>query len=355
MSRKNKVDKFNYHNEEVDWSLYTNGFVGGNKLVRNPSVKTKGKDKVYCHEDYAQELYDLYTGEKSLDNISAKDQISGNSYSIKEVNVVSNHEILIEADNGMSAVIDLNKEHRFLHNIGYDNVKQFVDSISHSEDIKQQFLDLNMKAVAVDKKRVSLWEGMKKGMEKEMYDDLMSDGGPRWAYDAKVISTVSNGGFNVEINGLPCFLPGSLAAAGPVQDFDSLIGTTIRVCAVNYSPQARSFVVSHKKYLEMVMPGRVRNELFVGQSVHVKVTGSSKNGVFCAIRDEHGDYSFQSLMHRTTMSPDFESMLDCGDFKIGDEFNAYIHKINWIDDKQYRIVVGDQAVPIEKESDEDED
>ena len=148
---------------------------------------------------------------------------------------------------------------------------------------------------------------------------------------------------------------GSLAASGPITDFDALVGKTVKVCVVNFSKQTNNFVVSHKKYLEITLPSRVENELTPGLRVNVRVTGQSKNGLFCAIRDAHGDYPFASLMHRSTMSPDMESSFDKGEYIVGDIFMAYVHRIDWTEDGKYRIVIGDQMpkiVKTEKETEE---
>ena len=113
-------------------------------------------------------------------------------------------------------------------------------------------------------------------------------------------------------------------------------------------------MVSHKKYLELTLPARVANELEPGMRVNVKVTGRSKNGLFCAIRDVHGEYPFSSLMHRSTMSPIIESSFDRGEFMNGDVFMAYIHRIEWSDDNKYRIVIGDQKPDLSDEIKENE-
>ena len=58
-------------------------------------------------------------------------------------------------------------------------------------------------------------------------------------------------------------------------------------------------------------------------------------------------------MHRSTMSADMESSFDRKEFVNGDQFVAYIHRVDWSDDGKYRIVIGDQ-VPRLKDSDEKE-
>ena len=66
-------------NDNFDWSLYENGYTGGNSLVVNKSVKVKSpNDKVYCHEPYAQALYDMYeTYADGSNKYNPKDSLKG--------------------------------------------------------------------------------------------------------------------------------------------------------------------------------------------------------------------------------------------------------------------------------------
>lgn len=333
-----------------DWSLYENGSNGKN-LVPNRKVKTENGDIVYSHDPYAQELYDRMNAHFSGQVYTPKDQIKGSIYNVKSITQVSDHEVILDTFGGMSAVVDMNKERQFIDSIGCGNVDNFMLALKDPES-KEIILQHARTAKVVDN-RVSIWGGVISNIKADFMEQVNS-GKPRYGYTATVLS-VNNGGYTVDINGVKCFLPGSLAASGPITDFESLVGTTVNVCVVNYSKQTNNFVVSHKKYLELTLPSRVENELAPGLRVNVRVTGRSKNGLFCAIRDAHGEYPFASLMHRSTMSPDMESSFDRGEYIVGDIFMAYIHRIDWTDDGKYRIVIGDQMpkiVSTENESEE---
>ena len=333
-----------------DWSLYENGYNGKN-LIPNRNVKPKHDDVVYCHESYTQELYNMMEAHFNGQVYTPKDQITGSIYNVKSITQVSDHEVILDTFGGMSAVVDMNKEHHFIDSIGCSDVKHFMSALKDPES-KKIILQCARTAQVVEN-RVSIWEGVRANIEHDFMEQL-KDGAVKYGYAAHILS-VNNGGYTVDINGVKCFLPGSLAASGPITDFESLVGKTVNVCVVNFSKQTSNFVVSHKKYLELTLPSRVENELVPGLRVNVRVTGQSKNGLFCAIRDAHGDYPFASLMHRSTMSPDMESSFDRGEFIVGDMFMAYVHRIDWTDDGKYRIVIGDQMpknIPSEKESDE---
>lgn len=325
-------------NPDFDWSIYEGGYNGSN-LVPNRNVKTKRGEVVYCHESYAQDVYDKMEAYLNGKYYEPKDQINGSLHNIKSISPVSDHEVRIDTFSGMSAVVDMNKEHQFINALGCENVQHFMGALRNPES-KETILQYAKTAKVVDK-RVSIWEGIRANIEIEFMEQLKHES-PSYGYLAKILS-VNNGGYTVDVNGIKCFLPGSLADSGPITDFESLIGKTVNVCIVNYSKQTNNFVVSHKKYLELTLPSRVKNELIPGMKINVRVTGQSKNGLFCAIRDNNGNYPFASLMHRSTMSPDMESSFDKGEFITGDIFIAYVHRIDWTDDGKYRIVIGDQA------------
>lgn len=334
-------------NSAFDWESYESGFNGFN-LVKNESIKTRKGDKVFCHEPYAEELYRKMYGEK-IQNITPKDEISGALYHVVDISQVSDHEIMLDTDGGMSAVVDMNKENEFVKSIGCENIDHFMMALKNPEN-KELILQF-AKTAKMSQNRVSIMDGVRANVESEFMNQLKGSS-PMYGYSAYV-TEVNNGGLTVIVNGLKCFLPGSLASSGPVDDFESLIGKTINVCVVNYSKQTGNFVVSHKKYLELTLPSRVKNEIYPGLKISVKVTGQSKNGLFCAIKDNNGDFPFASLMHRSTMSSEMESSFDMHEFVNGDEFYAYVHRVDWLDDGKFRIVIGDKMPELENKEKEE--
>lgn len=329
-------------NNDFDWSLYENGYVGGAHLIPNPKVKTRHGDVCFCHEPYAQELYDRMDAYFHGTTFTPKDSHDGATYSIDGIKGVSDHEVIIDSNNGMSCVVDLNKEAMFLKSLGMTTPAEFIDAITNHPEFKAELLKSDLYTKVVDKNRVSIWEGYRAKIESGFFEELRRKDGPKWAYNAKILSS-NNGGYTVDIMGVECFLPNSLASSGPIADYEALVGKNVMVCIVNYSQMTQNFVVSHKKYLEITLPARIAEELHVGKMVSVKVTGASRNGLFCAINSKDGDYVFASLMHRSTMSPDFEKSFDQHQFIVGDQFMAYIHNLNWVNEKECRIVIGDKA------------
>lgn len=353
--RKVKAEKVLYQSDNnFDWSLYDSGYVGGGSLRVNKSVKTHGKDKVFCHEHYAQELYDMYENWFNGRSLAPKDSLKGTVYSLTDVRPVSDHEVSVDTGVGMSTIIDLNKEKEYLTTIGCSSPKTFIRALNTVEGFKESVINNGLAGKVVNNGRVSLWEGHLSKIESEFMQQIKHPETITCAYNAK-IESVNGGGFLVNILGVKCFLPGSLAAAGILTDFEAMVGKTIPVIVVNYIDKTDCFVVSYKKYLDMILPKKIETELEIGQEISVKVTGASKNGLFCLFKDQNGEWIFSGLAHRSVMSPEFEKRFDDREFRTGDEMHMYIANILEKDGK-YRIVLTDSpskiAVTTETETDE---
>ena len=326
--------------DNFDWSLYDNGYKGGNSLVVNKTVKVNNsKDKVYCHEPYAQDLYNMIEAH-SNGAYAPKDSLKGTVYSITDVRAISDHEISVDTMNGMSAVIDLNKEKQYLDTLNCKSVDLFVAAVKTRPDFKKSLIESKLNAKVMDNGRVSLWDGHLAKIEEDFVSQIKN---PTSAYYATV-QEINGGGYIVDIQGVKCFLPGSLAAAGILTDFEALLGKTIPVMIVNYIP-ASGFVVSYKKYLEIILPSKIMQELSVGQEVACKVTGSTKNGVFVQFKDNAGEWIYSGLIHRSVMSKDFEERFDHHEFRINDEMHAFISDILENNGK-YRIVLSDSLQKV---------
>lgn len=332
---------------DFDWSLYDNGF-NGVSLTINKNVRClSSKEHVYSHEPYAQDLYQMYM-KKNPGTIQQKDIIIGAMYTVNDMVPVSNHEIRVSMENGVSDIIDLIKESAFIHNyVGCPNIAYFME---HFDSYKDSLLkNGGLKVKVVESGRLSIGDGLRTRIEQEFAKEIR-DNECKYAYNA-VIKEINNGGYIVDVMGLKCFLPGSLAAAGIITDFEALMGKTIPVMPINYMPNS-GFVVSYKKYLNAIMPSKIEDELSVGQRVSVKVTGTSRNGIFVTFRDKNGEYVFNGLVHRSVMSYDFENEFNKHSFNINDEFWAYINAINEVEGGGYRIVLSDQVNAPKKEVEE---
>lgn len=329
----------NPENDTFDWSLYENGYNGKN-LVKNTKLSVESNDKivVYCHERYAEELLGKYLGVESQVPMP-KDMIQGNIMKVTNIKPLSKTTIMVDTTGGGSFVIDLNKEKELLKIFDIDSSETFTDMLRANEKCIEQVIDTNPYVKVLDN-RVSLWAGHLDEMAAQLEEQLRAKV-PNTYFNA-VIEETNNGGYIVNIGGLKCFMPGSMAAAGIITDFQALLGKTLRVMVVNYIPD-KGYVVSYKKYLSTIMPKLVMEQLEVNMRVSAKVTGLSKNGIFVQFNDKDGEPTFSGLIYRDDMSPSMEEMFDEGVYMIGDVLYAFIHSIN-IEDGKVRIVLGDTTL-----------
>lgn len=318
-----------------DWSSFEAGY--------NKRIKTEPGVKILSHAAYAEDEYNLIMG-RPLDK--SKD-ISKNPaiYSITDLVPLSDHEVLATINHGASdIVIDLNKETKYLNlftdNEGNAMTPEIFLQYIKIDAYKQNFLNNQMSVQIVQENKstkASIWNGHTQSLMEEMYDQIKN---PSKAYTARVVGNNAGGYFVEVMDTVKAFMPGSMAAMNRLFDFDSLLGKTLYVMVESYN-QKYGFVVSHKKYLNAILPQKIqelkadwekdKNKLYTGI-----VTGTTKYGVFIEINS-----LFTGMLHKTLISDDLKLRWKTGEIENGEEVNIYIHNI---EDK--RIILSD--VPAEQ-------
>jgi len=329
-----------------DWSLYEDGYNGKNLTV-NKSVDTHGLNiKVYCHEHYAQEVLEKYV--PALKNeIGAKDLVPGSVLSIIDVAPTrSTTSFMALTAGGGSVEIDMNKEREYLKLIFTQNVSpaDFVDALKNSPDWKSSFLS-SKPTVKIDKQgRPSLLGGKVEESKKELMEQLKN---PTGYYEA-LVQGMNRGGYIVDIMGAKCFLPSSMASAGPITDPESLIGKRIPVMVINYVA-SQGFVVSYKKYLANVLPQKAKDELEVNKYINCTVTAVTKRaGAYVSFNDNEGNPIYSGMLITDECCDFLESQLESRSLVKGDKVFAYIHKITIEDDGTVKVILGDTKTTDEK-------
>lgn len=172
---------------------------------------------------------------------------------------------LAETPFGQGVVIDIKKEEKGFRKLGYPYFEPEVG----------QVLDVVITKDAAGNFNGSLSAGYEKALRRELHNAIKNED---CAYNVKVTS-VCNGGFMVDLSGIQCFLPGSLAAANRIMNFAEYVGKDITVMVEIYDQKRDIFVVSFKKYLKKIIDDKVKNLSFVEKYEGI-VTGSSGTGVF---------------------------------------------------------------------------
>lgn len=325
---------------EFNWGLYENNFRGGNRLALNPKIKvTERKTRVYSHETYAQELFDLYS-EKSSKSVR-KDLQKGDCVTVVEIPYIDKDVMTIELLGGLTVDIDLNREKRFIQIYGYSTTSEFAQVLSDPE-IREKFVSSGFYAYVIESTpslKISLWQGHIKKTKDEFMEQISS---PSKAYTAKVLNA-NRGGYFVEVSGVEAFMPGSLAAANKILDFQTLVGKEVIVMVEDFLKEMNSFIVSHKKYIEHVLPKKI-DELELDRTYTGYVTGTSKYGVFVEFDD-----IFTGLLHVSKMKDNTLELFKNRSFKPGDELNFYIGEVT----KENRIILTEESPEEKKKKLED--
>lgn len=287
-----------------------------NNFTVNEKFKKTGKTKVYCHESYATELYNLIMSDV-LGLESSKDLKSGESYRcvISEINPFH---AIAQTDSGQTLFIDLKKENKDAERLGLQEMINFNVGTEINTVVRQ----------ISGTYYGSVVESYIQNLKAEFFDQIKKQ---TMAYSARVES-INKGGYIVDVNGIKCFLPGSLAAANKITNFDAYIGKEFHVMIDGYVAAKDIFVVSYKKYLEKIMDYKIQ-ELDLTKKYKGYVTGTSAFGVFVEWEE-----IFTGLIHKT----EFENQVIEG-FNAGDEIEFYIKEIK--DDNRVTLTFGE---PLEK-------
>lgn len=267
------------------------------KLIENTSiVKRDLRDKVYCHEPYAQEVYDKYcdyavgrgasTASKDLkDGEIVKGKIEKITEKYIEVDLV-----------GRTVYLDYNKEMKFFNKQGTQPTPGMTVDV--------MILDAANSLASVEKAFGIM-------LRQELIAQIKSNS---TAY-LVTVTGINDGGFIVDLNGLSCFMPGSLAAANKISDFESMLNKSVYVMVENYLEKSNMFVVSVKKYIKHILPSKIE-EFSYTDTYSGHVTGVTKYGVFV-----EWDEIFTGLLHETEIEGDWATI------KAGDKIDFFIKEV----------------------------
>jgi ribosomal protein S1 len=280
--------------DDFNWDL-------PNGLTINKKIKGPEGHKVYCHEPYAQELADLYFKSYANLEIGSKDLADGSVYLCKIVHLKED-EALAQTNSGQTIYIDLKKERRDAEKLNLINL-----TFNPGEEVNARVRKNNGNYTG------SVIEYYIHSLRVELFEQIKKESS---AYRIKIVS-VNKGGYIAELSGIKCFLPGSLAAANKITDFESYIGKEMHVMIEGYVEAKDIFIVSYKKYINKIMHSKIQ-ELDLTKKYKGTVTGTSEFGVFVEWEE-----IYTGLIHKT----EFEGEGHVSNFIPGDEIEFYIKEI----------------------------
>ena len=302
---KTKKHKTNEEFPAFDWDLHA-ADCPTNFRKPNMHVKTPAGVKVYSREPYAQELFDLmykfqqeYT---EVFNVVIGETHTGTVYSVDQewASIDIGHREMVYVDMSRESQISKAK----LIPGAIIDVEIVADRSSNSRGFIVGSVEAGIKAAALKEMLQSAEEG-------------------NTAYIGTVTGMIPNGGYFVNVQGIDCFMPGSLAGINKLADFESVLNTQMYVVPMSYSPERGTVIVSHRKYLQALIPGKVeelRNKM--GETKTGNVTGSAKYGVFVEF-----DGCLTGMIHTNDLSPEFAKKHKAREIQPGDEITFMVKEI----------------------------
>jgi len=287
-------------------------------LKENLSIaKVNKKDKIYCDEPYAQELYNLICGLPS----HVKDISAGDMLTATDLRVGSNGKVEITTNVGISLFLDMKKDKKYFEAIGFTESEiANISELSASGWFKDLFSTREEKIRVegdADEFRGSIYKGYLEKTREEFISQISLQNA---YYIAKIISK-NQGGFFIKVQGVDAFLPGSLAAANKIMDFDSYIGREIPVMVEDYLKNSDTFIFSYKKYLDKILPGKLA-EIERFTKLEGIVTGASKYGIFVEFQE-----IFTGLLHMSEMQEETLEIFNARKVEAGQTLHLWVKDI----------------------------
>jgi len=295
--KENKIvfesDAYYDENGEFMWDAYE--ATCPSKLRKpNPHIKTKNGDKVYSRERYAQELYDLMesmdSGQTLLPLVTEGSIYDGKIYAVN------------------SDFISVDVGYRELIYVKYEKETDLVKSLLPGDETSV--------LITSAKNNSHVLGSISGGVKHKVFLDLRNGVETEdTAWVGVVKNMIENGGYIVDVQGVECFMPGSLAGINKLHDFGSIIGTEMYVVPVSFSPERGTIVVSHRKYLQAMIPNEVQDiKDNMGVEYTGNVTGTAKYGVFVEFNK-----CLTGMIHVNDLDETTAALFKARDIKPGDE------------------------------------
>lgn len=231
----------------------------------------------YTQDEYAQDELDILEGlytKKHAENVCPKVN------NILKVTIVSKNKDYIIVDYG-------------------SNNDGFILCKNETQDVLNSLIvGITIEAIVTEENNsiygtlFSINEVHQRIRMNELIDSIGNKG---VAYNCTVINLIPKVGYNVDIDGMKAFMPGSLASMNLLSNPESIVGTTLPVMVVNYMDN-NTLVCSHKDYLEILLKDKIKN-IIKGDKFEGTVTGVSDFGIFMQFED-----CLTGMIHKTDLN-----------------------------------------------------
>lgn len=253
-----------------------------------------------------------YMNMVEVDSLEGVDKtvLSGQVFEIDNILSNSDDMLVVCGDNSPSIAIKLNKEREFLRSNSLTK-EELIESILNGQKYCVKITSTENGLVG------SFNEAKMESIYSEFFQQVKH---PTKVYEAKILRK-NRGGYFVIINGAEAFLPGSLASANKIMNFDALIGKTLKVMVDSYISENNTFIVSNKKYIETIIPTMIET-IDISQHYEGVVTGAIQNGIFVEFNEV-----MTGLISLGDMSKETEKRFNSGNIRAGDRIGIYVRDI----------------------------
>ena len=234
----------------------------------------------------------------------------GQIFKVSTASILSDNMIVVSGPLAPSIIVKMNKEKEFLKSAGMSS-EEFALTLTESNPqyVKIIYTDSGL--------RGSFYEAPKDNLRDEFFEQLKT---PTRVYDAKIIEK-NRGGYFVNVNGIEAFLPGSLASANKIINFDAFLGKTVRVMLDSYINESNTFIVSNKRYIDYIMPEMINN-LDITSQFTGTVTGAIQSGIFIEFND-----IMTGLLSQPDMNEETLTLFKNGQIRPGDKINIWVRDV----------------------------
>jgi ribosomal protein S1 len=250
-----------------------------------------------------------------LNQTITKDLQTGSVYKISKIVPFGKDKITVVTEDNGDITVQLRKEKEYLKLIN-STVEQFIEALESDSS------DIIMPTHVMTIKYGNEMEGTLMGahiyaLKETLYKEIKDS---KTIYNAHVLER-NKGGFLVNVNGLKGFLPGSLAAANRILDFDLYLNTNINVMVEDYLAESDMFIFSNKKFIKTMLPIEIQ-KLNKVDKYKGTVTGTSKFGIFVEFNT-----ILTGLIHTSEMNKENVEEFKKGKWKPGTEIEFWIKEI----------------------------
>jgi small subunit ribosomal protein S1 len=289
--------------------------VGENPFdTKKIKVQVPHGTKILCTESYVLESLALYGLGGDIEDTVQKTEN-------KEKYITQGEVVLISKDragNKESALIDIGSKFTAFCSL-LKEPKEIIDQLAVGMTV-----DVKVKTSPNGTVMASISDAID---EVKFNEILNAVGNKSVGFNGKITELI-NGGYWVDLAGIKCFMPGSLAGLNKLWNFESLVGETLIVMPVSYSYEKNTIIVSHREYLNTLIPRAVEelNENIKDQYEGL-VTGTTKFGVFAEFNT-----CLTGLIPNTELDEETLERFNRNEIKPGDTITFWAKEI--ISDKK---------------------